>query len=32
MRGGREYNVTRTFKKNLQLLAESWIGTDSFVA
>ncbi len=32
MRGGREYNVTRTFKKNLQLLADSWIGTDSFVA
>jgi len=27
MRGGREYNVTRTFKKNLQRLAESWIGT-----
>jgi DNA-binding LytR/AlgR family response regulator len=32
LRGGREYNVTRTYKKNLQLLAESWIGTDSFVA
>lgn len=24
---GREYTVTRTYKKNLQLLAQSWIGT-----
>lgn len=32
MRGGREYTVTRTFKKNLQLLAQLWIGTDGFVA
>jgi DNA-binding LytR/AlgR family response regulator len=32
MRGGRQYTVTRTYKKNLQLLAHSWIGTDGFVA
>jgi DNA-binding LytR/AlgR family response regulator len=27
--GGREYTVTRTYKKNLRLLAESWIGTSA---
>jgi len=32
MKGGREYTVTRTYKKHLQLLAQSWIGTDGFVA
>jgi DNA-binding LytR/AlgR family response regulator len=32
VRGGREYKVTRTYKKNLQLLAQLWIGTDGFVA
>jgi DNA-binding LytR/AlgR family response regulator len=32
MRGGREYTVTRTYKKNLQLLAQLWIGMDGFVA
>jgi two-component system, LytTR family, response regulator len=31
LRGGRKYIVTRTYKKNLQLLAESWIGTSGFV-
>jgi DNA-binding LytR/AlgR family response regulator len=31
VRGGRKYTVTRTYKKNLHLLAESWIGTDGFV-
>jgi len=31
VRGGKEYTVTRTYKKNLQLLAESWIGTDGLV-
>jgi DNA-binding LytR/AlgR family response regulator len=31
VKGGKEYNVTRSYKKNLQLLAESWIGTDGFV-
>ncbi len=32
MKGGREYTVTRTYKKNLQLLAQSWIGMDGFAA
>jgi two-component system LytT family response regulator len=32
VRGGREYTVTRTYKKNLQLLAQSWIGMDGFAA
>jgi DNA-binding LytR/AlgR family response regulator len=32
VRGGSEYTVTRTYKKNLQLLAQAWIGTDGFVA
>jgi len=30
IRGGKKYTVTRTYKKNLHLLAESWIGTDGF--
>lgn len=30
MKGGREYTVTRTYKKNLQLLAHSWIGMSGF--
>ena len=29
---GREYTVTRTYKKNLKSLADAWIGTDSFPA
>ena len=28
--GGREYTVTRTYKKNLKCLAEFWIGTGAF--
>ena len=32
VKGGREYTVTRTYKKSLHLLAQSWIGTDGFVA
>jgi DNA-binding LytR/AlgR family response regulator len=32
VRGGREFTVTRTYKKNLQLLAQLWIGMDGFVA
>ncbi len=32
MRGGREFTVTRTYKKNLQLLAQLWIGTEGFAA
>jgi DNA-binding LytR/AlgR family response regulator len=27
---GREYNVTRTYKRNLQALAEIWIGIEGF--
>lgn len=30
VRGGKKYTVTRTYRKNLHLLAESWIGTDGF--
>ena len=29
--GDREYGVSRTYKLNLKSLAQSWIGTDSFV-
>src|SRR5215469_3561004 len=32
LKGGRKYTVTRTYKKNLTLLAESWIGTGRFLA
>jgi DNA-binding LytR/AlgR family response regulator len=32
MRGGKEYSVTRTYKKNLQFLARSWIGMDGLFA
>ncbi len=32
MEGGKEYTVTRTYKRNLTLLAESWIGTAGFAA
>jgi DNA-binding LytR/AlgR family response regulator len=32
MLGGREFTVSRTYKKNLQLLAQSWIGTEGFAA
>ena len=28
--GGKEYTVTRTYKKNLKHLAEFWIGTGAF--
>ncbi len=31
VRGGKKYMVTRSYKKNLHLLAESWIGTNGFV-
>ena len=31
IRGGKKYMITRSFKKNLHLLAESWIGTNGFV-
>jgi DNA-binding LytR/AlgR family response regulator len=32
VRGGRELTATRTYKKNLGLLAQLWIGTEGFVA
>ena len=30
LKGEKEYGVTRTYKKNLLVLAQSWIGTDRF--
>ncbi len=30
VQGGREFTVTRKYKKNLQLLAQLWIGMDGF--
>jgi DNA-binding LytR/AlgR family response regulator len=32
LKGGQEYTVTRTYKKNLHALAEFWIGVSSFSA
>jgi DNA-binding LytR/AlgR family response regulator len=32
IKGGREYNVTRTYKKNLHALAQTWIGMEGFDA
>jgi two-component system, LytTR family, response regulator len=32
VRGGKEYTVTRTYKKNLRALARFWMGTGSFLA
>lgn len=32
VRGGREFTVTRTYKRNLQLLAQLWIGMEGFAA
>src|SRR5262249_51866511 len=29
VKGGKEYTVTRTYKKNLKALAELWIASDS---
>jgi two-component system LytT family response regulator len=31
IRGGTEYAVSRTYKKNLKSLAEFWFGTDTFL-
>jgi len=31
VKGGREFTVTRTYKKNLKSLAAFWIGTDTFL-
>lgn len=32
IRGGNEYTVGRSYKKNLKSLAEFWFGTDTFLA
>jgi DNA-binding LytR/AlgR family response regulator len=32
VRGGKEFTVTRTYKKNLRLLAQLWIGMEGFTA
>ena len=32
LKGGKEYTVTRTYKKNVRHLAQFWVGTDSFLA
>ncbi len=32
VRGGREFTATRTYKKNLRLLAQLWIGIGSFAS
>ena len=32
VRGGREFTVTRRYKKNLQLLAQLWMGMEGFAA
>jgi hypothetical protein len=32
VKGGREYTVTRTYKKNPNSLAEFWIGGGAFLA
>ena len=32
VRGGREFTVTRTYKRNLQRLAQLWIGMEGFTA
>ncbi|MGA8272720.1 MAG: LytTR family DNA-binding domain-containing protein [Candidatus Sulfotelmatobacter sp.] len=31
LKGGKEYTVTRTYKKNLKSLADFWIGTGTFL-
>jgi two-component system LytT family response regulator len=30
IKGGKEFNVSRTFKKNLHSIAPLWLGTDGF--
>jgi len=32
VKGGKEYTVTRTYKKHLHILAQLWIGMNGFVA
>ncbi len=31
LRGGKEFTVTRTFKRNLKSLAELWLGNETFL-
>jgi hypothetical protein len=31
VKGGKEYTVTRTYKKNLKSLAHFWIGAGAFL-
>jgi two-component system LytT family response regulator len=30
--GGEEFTVSRTYKKNLSAIADSWVGTETFAA
>jgi DNA-binding LytR/AlgR family response regulator len=30
MKNGKEYSVTRTYKRNLGTITEHWIGTEGF--
>jgi hypothetical protein len=30
MKSGKEYTITRTYKKNIRSLAEYWIGAGAF--
>lgn len=32
LRGGKVYRVSRTYKKNLNSLADSWVGADTFLS
>jgi len=32
VKGGKEYKVTRTYKKHLHILAQLWIGMNGFAA
>jgi len=32
LRGGEEFTVSRTYKKNLGAIADSWVGTETFAA
>jgi DNA-binding LytR/AlgR family response regulator len=32
VRGGREFTATRTYRKNLRLLAQLWVGMEGFAA
>jgi hypothetical protein len=32
LRNGKEFSVTRTYKRNLAALADLWIGSEGFAA